>query len=268
MSDVLRRENRRYLSTAQKAAVEAGELLQSRFGRPQRIRYKGAIDLVTDMDHRSQDKILGILTREFPEHGVLSEEMPPMETSSDYVWVVDPLDGTTNYAHGFPMYCVSIALLKNGKPLVGVVFCPTLREIFTVCAGAGARLNGRPIAVSRVSRVDQALLATGFPYDIRTSGDNNLAYFARFARSAQAVRRAGAAALDLCYVAAGKFDGFWEIKLKCWDVAAGALMVSEAGGRVTDFDGKRLDLFKPRVVASNGRIHREMLRIIESTRSR
>lgn len=260
-------DQRRALRVAVAAATAAGDLLQSRFGRKQTVRHKGMIDIVTDMDHRSQDLILGILKKEFQEHDILSEEMPPARRQSKYLWVIDPLDGTTNYAHGFPMYCVSIGLMEDDRLILGVVYCPTLKELFTAARGEGARLNGRRIKVSRISSLDQALLATGFPYDIRTSRDNNLAYFRQFARSAQAVRRAGSAALDLSYVAAGRFDGFWEIKLKTWDIAAGILMVMEAGGHVTDFSGGKVDFAHPRVLATNGRLHESMLKLLAITRS-
>ncbi|MBI2838509.1 MAG: inositol monophosphatase [Acidobacteria bacterium] len=259
-------DRRRALRVAVAAATAAGDLLQSRFGRKQTVRHKGTIDIVTDMDHRSQDLILGIMKEEFPEHDTLSEEMPPAKRQSKYLWVIDPLDGTTNYAHGFPMYCVSIGLMRDDRPILGVVYCPTMKELFTAVRGEGARLNGSRIRVSRISSLDQALLATGFPYDIRTSRDNNLAYFRQFARSAQAVRRAGSAALDLSYVAAGRFDGFWEIKLKRWDIAAGILMVKEAGGHVTDFSGGEVDFEYPRVLASNGRLHQSMLKVLATTR--
>ncbi len=251
-----------FLKVAKQIAVEAGDLLQSRFGRKQKIRHKGTIDIVTEMDLRSQALILRRLRDEFPEHDMVSEEGALTAGRSEFRWIIDPLDGTTNYAHGFPVYCVSIALAFQDAVIIGAVYCPTRQELFTGKLGGGAFLNGRKIRVSSVDCLDRALLATGFPYDIRTSPDNNLAHFERFARRAQAVRRAGAAALDLCYVGAGRFDGFWEIKLKCWDVAAGMLIVTEAGGVATNFSGGPIDLAHPRVLASNGHIHKEMIKIL------
>ena len=259
---------RECLDVAVEAALRAGDMLQTRFGRKQKVRYKGIVDLVTEMDHRSQNVILRHLKRHFPAHGFLSEEMPAAPVASDCLWIIDPLDGTTNYAHGFPIYSVSIAFMVQDEIVAGAVYCPTLRELFTAERGQGARLNGKRLRVSTVSRLDRALLATGFPYDIRTTRDNNISYFTRFIRAAQAVRRAGSAALDLCYLAAGRFDGFWEIKLKSWDIAAGMLMVAEAGGVLTDFAGDPLDPHRPtRVVASNGRIHRAMLDILSHRRT-
>ncbi|MEW6365220.1 MAG: inositol monophosphatase family protein [Acidobacteriota bacterium] len=255
------------LTVAAETAIRAGELLHERFGRKQEVRYKGIVDLVTEMDHRSQKFILKHLRNHFPGHHFLSEEMTAAPVASDCLWIIDPLDGTTNYAHGFPIYSVSIALMMEGQIVIGAVYCPTLGELYTAQRGEGARLNSRRLRVSTVSKLDRALLATGFPYDIRTTRDNNIAYFTRFIRAAQAVRRAGSAALDLCCLAAGRFDGFWEIKLKSWDVAAALLVVTEAGGVLTDFAGKPVDPLRPdRVVASNGRIHRAMLNILANRR--
>jgi len=252
----------RFSVAAAKAALEAGALLHSRFGRRQKISFKGRVDLVTEMDHRSQELIIRRLGDEFPGHDFLSEELPPVQTGSRYRWIIDPLDGTTNYAHGFPIYCVSIALAIDDRIAVGAVHCPALREHFTAVRGRGACLNGRRIRVSKVDRLDRALLATGFPYDVRTSRVNNIRNFERFAKTAQAVRRAGAAALDLCYVGAGRFDGFWELKLKTWDMAAGMLVVTESGGTVTDFRGGPVDMARPTVLASNGLIHEQMQAVL------
>lgn len=254
----------RFRRSAERAAVTAGRLLHSRFGRRQKIHHKGKINIVTEMDHRSQDCVIRLLKSEYPEHDILSEEMPPAPRRSRYLWVIDPLDGTTNYAHGFPMYSVSIALMIDDEPVAGAVYCPSLNELFSATKVGGARLNGRKIGVSRVSELDHALLATGFPYDVRTSRDNNIAHFTNFARRAQAIRRAGSAALDLCYVASGRFDGFWEIKLRTWDVAAGLLVVGEAGGVATNFAGGRIDFANPTVLASNGLIHRAMIRVLQA----
>jgi myo-inositol-1(or 4)-monophosphatase len=176
------------------------------------------------------------------------------------------LDGTTNYAHGFPIYCVSIALARRGEVILGVIYDPARQELFSAVKGKGARLNGNKIHVSSTGRLSQSLLATGFPYDIRVSSVNNFDHFQNFALCAQAVRRAGSAALDLCYVAAGRFDGFWEMKLGPWDMAAGSLLVKEAGGKSTDFSGRPLQLEGKQVLASNGKIHRSMIQILKKGR--
>jgi myo-inositol-1(or 4)-monophosphatase len=244
------------------AAQKAGQVLKGRLGRTRRIDYKGAVNLVTEMDFRSERIIVSEIRKRCPEHGFLAEEKAQERTSSPYRWIIDPLDGTTNYAHGYPIYAVSIALEKMGKIILGVVYDPSREELFVAEKGEGARLNGRRIRVSSASRLSQSLLATGFPYDLRESRANNFDHFQNFAFRVQAVRRAGSAALDLCYVAAGRFDGFWEMKLGPWDLAAGSLMVREAGGRVTDFQGRPLGLDGRQVLASNSRIHREMMKIL------
>jgi myo-inositol-1(or 4)-monophosphatase len=177
--------------------------------------------------------------------------------------VIDPLDGTTNFAHGYPVYAISIGVECDGRGLIGVVYDPTRDELFTAQAGGGVRLNGQPIAVSSTEQLDQALLVTGFAYDIRDSPNNNLDHFARFALKAQGLRRTGSAALDLCYVAAGRFDGFWEVKLSPWDMAAGVVILTEAGGAVTDFKGQTHSIYQPELVASNGRIHKAILALLQ-----
>ena len=185
-----------------------------------------------------------------------------MDAPSRYRWIIDPLDGTTNFAHGFPVYAVSIGVECDGELLVGVVYDPTRDELFTAETGRGALLNGGSIAVSNTAQLEAALTVTGFAYDIRDTPNNNLDHFARFALKAQGVRRTGSAALDLCYVAAGRFDGFWEVKLSPWDMAAGAVIVREAGGRITDLRGNAHSIYQPELVASNGLIHLEMLEVI------
>ena len=182
--------------------------------------------------------------------------------------MVDPLDGTTNYAHGFSVYCVSIALLKNGKIILGCIYNPTLDECFSAEAGRGAFLNGLSISVSKTDNLDDSFLATGFPYDIRESDDDNLAEFSAFVKSSLAVRRAGSAALDLAYLACGRFDGFWEFKLAPWDIAAGILIIEEAGGKVTSYSGGKYDIYKGEVLASNGLIHEQMTEILRKVRSK
>ena len=251
----------------ERIAREAGDLLLSRFGTGVSIELKGEVDLVTEMDRRSEELIVRRLSGEFPGTAILAEEGERHADSGAGLWIVDPLDGTTNYSHGFPVFAVSIAFERNGVVELGVVHDPTRNECFAASRDGGARLNGRRLAVTTQSDLGSALLATGFPYDIRTSPENNLAEFGRFALRARAVRRAGAAALDLAYVAAGRFDGFWEEKLSPWDVAAGALLVTEAGGIVTGYRGEAADIRTGRLVASNGRIHRAMLAVLAESAS-
>ncbi|MBI5286745.1 MAG: inositol monophosphatase [Deltaproteobacteria bacterium] len=246
-----------YKEAAQDAATKAGQILKQNLGKAHRIEFKGEVDIVTDMDRQAERLIIDTLKEAFPSHGILTEEMDEVESSSNYRWVIDPLDGTTNYAHGFPIFCVSIALEERGDVVLGVIYNPMLDELFIAEKGKGATLNDNRIQVSETSELTRSLLATGFPYDIRTSPDNNLENFANFAVRAQAIRRAGSAALDLAYVACGRFDGFWELKLKPWDVAAGGLMIKEAGGLVTDFIGDSISSSGD-VLATNGLIHKAM----------
>jgi myo-inositol-1(or 4)-monophosphatase len=244
------------------AARKAGRVLQDRLGRTRRIDYKGAVNLVTEMDFRSERIIVSEIRRHFPGHAFLAEEKVQERTRSPFRWIIDPLDGTTNYAHGFPVYCVSIALEYGGEIILGVVYDPSREELFVAQKAKGARLNGRRLAVSKTSLLSKSLLATGFPYDLRESPVNNFDHFRNFALRTHAVRRCGSAALDLCYVAAGRFDGFWEMKLGPWDLAAGSLIVAEAGGKLTNFEGLPLGLDGSHVLASNRRIHREMMKIL------
>jgi myo-inositol-1(or 4)-monophosphatase len=247
---------------AEKAARAAGEYLLSKFRTSFRIEKKGEIDLVTEVDRESELMIRDIILNEFPDHRFMAEEGQRATSDSKFLWIVDPLDGTTNYAHGFPVFCVSIALLENGSICAGCIFNPILDECFTAVKGKGAYINNNPIKVSSTSRLTDSLLATGFPYDIRESDDDNIREFTAFAKSARAVRRAGSAALDLAYVACGRFDGFWEFKLAPWDLAAGLIMVIEAGGAVTSYSGDDCDIYEGKAVASNGLIHDQMLGIL------
>lgn len=245
-----------------KAAKKAGKLLKENLNKEKKIEFKGEVDLVTDLDRASERLIIDILKSGFPESGILTEEREEIHALNDYRWIVDPLDGTTNYAHSYPVFCVSIALEKKGEIILGVVYDPNFEELFVAEKGRGVTLNGEVIAVSKVSDLSRSLLSTGFPYDIRTSPDNNLDFFASFALKAQAIRRAGSAALDLCYVACGRFDGFWELKLKPWDVAAGGLMVLEAGGMLTDFKGTLFSINSKETLATNGKLHEEMMEVL------
>ncbi len=257
-----------YRELAVAAANKAGKYLKRNLYRRHQLHFKGEIDIVTEADQHAEKMIVGTISTRYPEHDILAEESPARQTGSLYRWVIDPLDGTTNYAHGYPVFCVSIALARGKECILGVVYNPMLEEMFVAEKGQGAFLNGRRIAVSETAYLTGSLLATGFPYDIRFSNENNLDLFQALAVQAQAIRRAGAAALDLAYVAAGRFDGFWELKLHPWDTAAGCLLVQEAGGVVTDLQGEAYALGSPHVTASNGRIHAELLAAIKKAQGR
>jgi len=259
-------ENQQLLAFAEDVARNAGDILRRNFGRRQKIHFKGEIDLVTEVDKESENYILGRIRDAFPDHGILSEESPELASPSPYRWIVDPLDGTTNYAHGYPCFCVSICVERDGEPAAGAVYDPLLDEMYTATAGAGAFRNGQSICVSDVEELRKALLATGFAYDVKMSTDDNFDYFKAFVFTGQAIRRDGSAALDLCYVAAGRFDGFWELKLKAWDTAAGCLIVREAGGVITRLDGGVYDYQQPGILASNGKIHARMLEVLRDAK--
>ncbi len=249
-----------FLPVALDAARSAGKLLREALGGPRRIDYKGhPTNLVTEMDRRSETLIVERIRAAFPDHAILGEEGGARAGQSEYRWLVDPLDGTTNYAHGLPIFSVSLALERAGRVELGVAYDPTREECFVAERGAGATLNGEPLRVSTTAALDTSLLVTGFPYDIRTNPANNLAEYAALSLRSQAVRRLGSAVLDLCYVAAGRFDGFWELTLGPWDMAAGGLIVQEAGGQVTDVRGGPWRLDAPDVAATNGLIHDELL---------
>lgn len=258
------RRDEAFLEAAVAAAREAGALLLDHFRRGVSVDLKGAVDLVTEADRAAEALVVARLRAALPEASILAEEGGGFDGRGDLRWVVDPLDGTTNFAHGYGVFAVSIALEREEASVLGVVLDPVREECFTARRGGGAHLNGRPIAVSGRARLEEALLATGFPYDIREHPRNNLPQFAAFARRARGVRRDGSAALDLCAVAAGRFDGFWEEKLAPWDVAAGMLIVAEAGGAVSGYRGEPADAFAGNLVASNGRIHGEMVGVLES----
>ncbi|HEX3721704.1 MAG TPA: inositol monophosphatase family protein [Nitrolancea sp.] len=243
------------------AARASGRILSENYGRTKQVRFKRAIDLVTDSDERSEAQIVDRIRRHFPDHNILTEESGSERspgTDSPYLWIIDPLDGTTNFAHGYPFFCVSIALQVNGETELGVVYAPTLDELFVAERGSGAFLNGSRLAVSPVDTLIRSLLVTGFNYDPETARAN-LAAWEHFLMHSQAVRRDGSSALNLCFLAAGRFDGYWELGLKPWDCAAGELLVREAGGLVTDFDGKQHTLNDPVLLATNGHIHDSMM---------
>lgn len=244
-------------------AREAGIFLKDKLNSVHTIDYKGEINLVTEVDKISEEMITSKINALFPDHDILAEEFTDIDRGSDFRWIIDPLDGTTNYAHGYPFFCVSIALERLNTMTVGIVYDPMLDEMFVAEKGKGAFLNDREIHVSNTRGIIKSLLATGFPYDIREDSHNNLNYFNEMILKAQAIRRAGSAALDLAYVAAGRFDGFWELKLNPWDIAAGWLLVEEAGGIVTDMGGNDYHLESSSILASNGRIHKEMMDVLK-----
>ncbi|MEN6317391.1 MAG: inositol monophosphatase family protein [Syntrophaceae bacterium] len=243
-------------------AQEAGIFLKEKLNDKHIIDYKGEINIVTEADRISEEIITSKIHRMFPNHDILAEESTCTSKGSEYRWIIDPLDGTTNYAHGYPVFCVSIALEKEGAICLGVIYNPMLNEVFVAEKGKGAFLNGQKISVSETTDLSKSLLATGFPYDIRNDENNNMNYFNGMAKKAQAIRRAGSAALDMAYIAMGRFDGFWELKLMPWDTAAGWLLICEAGGKVTDIFGGEFHLESPHVLATNGKIHNRMIDVI------
>ncbi|MBC8503679.1 MAG: inositol monophosphatase [Anaerolineales bacterium] len=241
----------------------AGEILREGFGGQILVEHKGDIDLVTEMDRHSEAYLMDVLQRRFPGHKVETEESSGLAGSDGQVWYVDPLDGTVNYAHGIPIFCVSIAYAQGNDLVLGVVYDPMLDECFYAERGKGAWLDGRPLGVSSAPELKSSLLVTGFYYDTWTNPDNNLNHFSNLMLKTQGVRRLGSAAIDLCYVAAGRFDGYWELRLNSWDLGAGALIVQEAGGIVTDINGNSSFFRKPfSIVAANPHIHPQMLEVI------
>ncbi len=246
------------LRTARQAAFTAGELIRSRSGTAFRVDRKGAADLVTEVDLAAEKVIISLIAAAFPEHRIAAEESGHSEGDPQHTWWIDPIDGTTNFVHGYPFYSVSIALEYQGVIVAGVVYDPIADEMFEALRSGGARLNGREIAASEIPDLDQALLATGFPYE-RGDRQRALEIVSGFLPRIQGLRRSGSAALDLAYVAAGRLDGFWEQSLKPWDIAAGLLLVEEAGGLVSDFTGERVDLQRGEIVASGPGIHQELV---------
>lgn len=252
----------KYLKVAQNSARAAGKLLCEAYDQPRQITYKGVVDLVTQADRDAETIIIQSLKAAFPDHNILSEESGTVAGTNGYKWIIDPLDGTTNFAHGFPVFAVSIALHGPDGLVVGVVYDPMRDECFSAASGEGAWLNGKPIQPSAVDQLEAALVVSGFPYNRHTAPDNNSAAFAAFIRRAQGVRRVGAAALDLAYVACGRLDGYWESPINSWDIAAGMLLVKEAGGMITTYQADADDeavLRKGQIVASNGHIHQAMI---------
>ncbi len=253
----------KYLKEAEGIAKKAGKMLRENINTSAEIFFKGAVDLVTDFDNRAQRMIFDHLSACFPDHDFIGEEGLSKNRGEEFRWIIDPLDGTTNYAHGFPIFCVSIALEWKEEIVLGVVYDPMRREMFSAVKEEGAFLNGKKIQVSSIGDLDKSLVATGFPYDLRESKVNNIDHFNNFVVRVQAIRRCGSAAMDLCYVACSRFDGFWELKLKPWDVAAGALIVKEAGGKISDFKNGELSIFGNEILATNGLIYTQMVEVLQ-----
>jgi myo-inositol-1(or 4)-monophosphatase len=247
------------ISPMQAMAREAGSLVMGYFGQHVKIEYKGAVDLVTVADRESEALILKHIREQFPAHDVMGEEGARIETGSDYKWYVDPLDGTTNFAHGYPVFCVSLAVERLGQRVAGVIYDPTRDEMFSAALGSGAFLNGEAIRVSTTANLGESLLGTGFPSQKRHKNPN-IYFYHQLTMRTHGVRRAGSAALDLCNVASGRYDGFWEFNLNPWDTAAGVLMVEEAGGKVTDFSGGDFQIASHETIATNGLVHDPLLR--------
>lgn len=252
------------IQLATEAALEAGRFLKMSVGKIKQIERKQGqeLNLVTEIDKKSEEMIIRKIKQRYPHHDFLAEESGSHEKQSDYKWVIDPLDGTTNFTHGFPIFCVSIALEVKGEAVLGVVYDPNADELYSAEKGKGATLNGKPIHVSRVSTLIESMLVTGFPYTVRDNPEEIIRHFGSFLVEAQAIRRLGSAALDLCYVAAGRLDGFWEASLNPWDMAAGVLIAEEAGGKFTDFRGFPTSIYDKQLLVSNGLIHEHMVKVL------
>jgi myo-inositol-1(or 4)-monophosphatase len=256
-----------FVEVAVDAAREAGRVQKDHLGRTNHVEFKGEINPVTEVDRFCEETIIKRIRDAFPDHDLLTEESPFKGTGSRFKWIIDPLDGTTNYIHGYPCFGVSIGLEVGGVMELGVVYDPTLGELFQAERGKGAFLNGDRIHVSQTDVLNRSLICVGFPYDVREHPDFYLRYFRQFLIKSLAVRRPGSAVLDLCHLAAGRFDGFWEVKLHPWDVAAASLIAAEAGGKLTGLEGKTFNIYSGEIVASNGRIHREMLQAIQEVKA-
>jgi myo-inositol-1(or 4)-monophosphatase len=253
------------LQVAIEAATDAGKFLKQNIGKFKSIQQKDGQDrnLVTEIDKKSEELIIKIISSHYPSHDILAEESGNDKGKpSEYRWIIDPLDGTTNFTHGLPIFCVSIGVEYKGEMIAGVIYDPNTDELFTSEKGSGAFLNGKRIHVSLVDYIGRSILVTGFPYNIIENPDHAVEHFVNFLMKAQAVRRLGSAALDLAYLASGRFDGFWEVALQPWDMAAGVLILHEAGGVITNFSGAKFNLYEKQLLASNGTIHNQMLDVI------
>ena len=244
------------------AAARGGEILRKYWGHVHKIKKKGAIDLVTEADTASEKAITELIGLSFPGHSILAEESGVTKGKTPYQWIIDPLDGTTNYAHGLPEFCISIAFYAHGKPVFGLVFSPVTKELFCAMDGNGATLNGRPIRVSAVNELENALLVTGFPYALKPAVESLMRRLERCLLAAQGIRRLGSAALDLCYTACGRFEGFWEQSLAPWDTAAGFIIAKEAGATVSDFSNQPYDIEKKEILATNGHVHQQLITLL------
>jgi len=243
---------------------EAGEIIREGFGTNFSVEYKTNLsDFVTAVDKKSEAAIIKFIKKEFPTHAVLAEESGEHKSTSDYLWVVDPLDGTANFAHGLPIFAVSIGLQKNGETICGVVYDVMRDEIYSSEKGSGSFRNGQKLQVSTNDDLRKSMLVTGFPYDIQDNPDFAIERFAAFLKTSSAVRRLGSAAIDMCYVAAGVFDGFWEVHLHPWDICAGKLIVEEAGGVVTNFKGEVIDIYSKQILATNGKVQKRMVEVLD-----
>ncbi len=248
------------LSYLENLARQAGAILHTGYEKEHQVGYKGVIDLVTEIDHQSEEFLLGEVQKDFPDHHIFSEETGTIQGNAEHIWYIDPLDGTVNYAHNIPIFCVSIAYASHGTLSLGAVYDPMRDEMFLAERGKGATLNGRPLHVSSATELQRSLLVTGFPYSAWNTPQDNFANFTKFGKLSQGVRRLGSAAVDLCYVAAGRFDGYWEMSLNAWDVAAGGLICEEAGARVTNVRGEADYISSPQsVIACAPGIHIRML---------
>jgi myo-inositol-1(or 4)-monophosphatase len=255
------------LSDLDYMAHQAGEILRSGYGQIHQIQHKGVIDLVTDIDHRSEELIIQMIRQRFPTHQIITEESGNLEGNVNFTWYIDPIDGTVNYAHDMPIFCVSIAFAVGHEVLLGVIYDPMRDECFSAERGKGAWLNGQPIHVSAAQTFANSLMVTGFPYDMWDSAQNNLKYFSHFSLQTQGVRRLGSAAIDLCYIAAGRLDGYWELEIRSYDIAAGALIVEEAGGLATRIDGQKDYLRAPcSILAANPTLHALMHQVFREAK--
>lgn len=244
-------------------AREAGQVLKSGFGKNFSVEYKTNVaNIVTEYDKKSEKTIIDFIKKEFPTHSVIAEEGGGYDLSSEYLWVIDPLDGTTNFAHGLPIFSVSIGVQKKGEMVYGVIYDVMRDAMYSAEKGSGAFCNGKKLNVSENDDLRKSVLVTGFPYNVHENPDFAYERFTAFLRVSRAVRRLGSAAIDMCYVAEGVFDGFWEVSLNAWDIAAGKLLIEEAGGIVTDFSGTPMNIFDKQILASNGKVHQSMINVL------
>lgn len=242
---------------------EAGELIRNAFGKSHSVKFKtNELNLVTETDKASEKLITDFIRKKYPTHGILAEEGSEINRKADYLWVIDPLDGTTNFTHGLPIFAVSIGVQKNGETIAGVVYDVMRNVVYSAEKGSGSFENEKRISVSKNENLGHSVLVTGFPYNIKENPDKATERFAEFLKHSRAIRRLGSAAIDFCYVANGVFDGFWEVSLQPWDICAGKLIVEEAGGIVTDFDGNKIDIFTKRILATNKLVHQKMIDVL------